>query len=166
MSPTAITAIEAMVTPVVLITTSVMLSGVLLTMYAAVNDRMRVMDRERLEIMTGPGGTLLSTPEVPANRWERLTQIGTQMPMLLRRHRLLHNAVLLIFADVAVLVLSVITIGIAVTNSSEAVAIAALVLVLTAAATLLSGLVVAARSIMLSMDAIDYEARRTHTLGS
>ena len=45
---------------------------------------------------------------------ERLVQIDTQLPMLLRRHRLLHNAVLLIFAAIAVLVLSVIAIGVAV----------------------------------------------------
>jgi hypothetical protein len=29
-------------------------------MYGSVNDRMRAMDHERLEILTGAGGTLLS----------------------------------------------------------------------------------------------------------
>ena len=86
--------------------------------------------------------------------------------MLLRRHRLLHNAVLLIYADVAVLVLSVIAIGIAVTNSSGAFGTVALVLVLAGTTTLLAGLLFAARSIMISMDAIDYEVRRALSLGS
>ncbi|HEV3290168.1 MAG TPA: DUF2721 domain-containing protein [Streptosporangiaceae bacterium] len=166
MNPTAITAIQAMVAPVVLITTAAILSGALLAMYGSVNDRMRAMNRERLEIFTGTAGTLLPVAEVPASGRERLTQIDTQLPMLLRRHRLIHNAVLLIYAGVAVLVLSVIAIAVAVTNRSGAVGIAALVLVLAGTVTLLGGLLFAARSIMISMDAIDYEVRRALSLGS
>jgi hypothetical protein len=154
-----------MVAPVVLITTAAILSGALLTMYGSVNDRMRAMDHERLEILTGAAGALLSTAEVPPSGRERLTQIDTQLPMLLRRHRLLHNAVLLIFAGVAVLVLSVIAIGVAVTGSSGAAANAALALVLTGTVMLLGGLLFAARSVMISMDAIDYEVRRSLSLG-
>jgi hypothetical protein len=165
-NPTAITAIQAMVAPVVLITTAAILSGALLAMYGSVNDRMRAMNRERLEILTGTAGTLLPVAGVPASGRERLTQIDTQLPMLLRRHRLIHNAVLLIYAGVAVLVLSVIAIAVAVTNRSGAVGIAALVLVLAGTVTLLGGLLFAARSIMISMDAIDYEVRRALSLGS
>jgi hypothetical protein len=84
--------------------------------------------------------------------------------MLLRRHRLLHNAALLIYAGVAVLVLSVIAIAVAVTGSSGTAGTAALVLAGTVM--LLGGLVFAARSIMISMDAIDYEVRRALSLGS
>jgi len=166
MNPIAVTAVQAMVAPVVLITTAAILSGALLTMYSSVNDRMRAMDSERLDILTS-AGTLLSAAEVlPAGR-ERLTQIDTQqLPMLLRRHRLLHNAVLLIYAGVAVLVLSVIAIAVAVTGSSAAAGTAALALVLAGTVTLLGGLLFAARSIMISMDAIDYEVRRTLLLGS
>jgi hypothetical protein len=74
------------------------------------------MSHERLDILTGADGTLLSAAGVPASGQERLAQIDAQLPMLLRRHRLLHDAVLLIFASVAVLVLSVIAIAVAVTN--------------------------------------------------
>jgi hypothetical protein len=165
MNPIAVTAIQAMVAPVVLITTAAILSGALLTMYGSVNDRMRAMDHERLEILTGADGTL-SVARVPPNGRERLTQIDKQLPMLLRRHRLLHNAVLLIYAGVAVLVLSVITIGVAVTASSGAAGTAALALVLAGTVTLLGGLVFAARSIVISADAIDYEVHRTLSLGS
>ncbi|HUI60194.1 MAG TPA: DUF2721 domain-containing protein [Steroidobacteraceae bacterium] len=166
MNPIAVTAVQAMVAPVVLITAAAILSGALLTMYGSVNDRLRAMDGERLGILTGAAGTLLSAAEVaPAGR-ERLTQIDTQLPMLLRRHHLLHNAVLLIYAGVAVLVLSVIAIGVAVTGSSGAAGTAGLGLVLAGTATLLGGLLLAARSIMISMGAIDYEVRRTLSLES
>jgi hypothetical protein len=149
----------------VLITTAAILSGALLTMYGSVNDRMRVMDHERLEILTGADGMLLSAGEVPPGGRERLTQIDKQLPMLLRRHRLLHDAVLLIYAGVAVLVLSVISIGIAVTASSGAAGTVALALVLAGSVVLLSGLLFAARSIVISADAIDYEVQRTLSLG-
>jgi hypothetical protein len=166
MNPIAVTAIQAMVAPVVLITTAAILSGALLTMYGSVNDRMRAMDRERLDILTGTAGTLLSAAEVPPAGRERLTQVDAQLPMLLRRHRLLHNAVLVIYAGVAVLVLSVIAIGVAVTGHSGGVGTAALALVLAGTVMLLGGLLFAARSIMISMDAIDYEVRRALSLGS
>lgn len=155
-----------MVAPVVLITTAAILSGGLLTMYGSVNDRMRAMNRERLEIFTGAAGTLRPAADVPASGQERLTQIDTQLPMLLRRHRLPHDAVLLMYAGVAVLVLSVIAIAIAVTNRSGAVGTAALVLVLAGTVTLLGGLLFAARSIMISADAIDYEVSRALSVGS
>lgn len=166
MNPTAVTAIQAMVAPVVLITAAAILSGAFLAMYGSVNDRMRAMNRERLQILTSPAGALLSVADVSASRRERLTQIDTQLPMLLRRHRLLHNGVLLIFAGVGVLVLSVIAIGVAVTNRSGAVGTTALVLVLAGTVMLLGGLLFAARSIMISMGAIDYEVRRSLSLGS
>ena len=166
MNPTAITAIQAMVAPGVLITTAAILSGGLLAMYGSVNDRMRAMDRERLETLTGAGGTLLSAADVPASGRERLTQIDAQLPLLLRRHRLIRDAVLLIFAAVAVLVLSVIVIAVAVTNRSGAAGTVALVLVLAGTVTLLGGLLLAARSIMISAEAIDYEVQRSLSLGS
>ena len=124
------------------------------------------MDHERLEILTGAGGALLSAADVSASGRERLTQIDTQLPMLLRRHRLLRDAVLLIYAGVAVLVLSVVAIAVAVTNRSGAVGTVALVLVLAGTVTLLGGLLLAARSIMISDDAIDYEVKRSLSLGS
>jgi hypothetical protein len=166
MNPIAVTAVQAMVAPVVLITTAAILSGALLAMYSSVNDRMRAMDGERLHILTSATGTLLSATEVPPAGRERLTQIDTQLLLLLRRHHLLHNAVLLIYAGVAVLVLSVIAIAVAVTGSSGAAATTALALVLAGTVTLLGGLLFAARSIMISMNAIDYEVRRTLSLGS
>jgi hypothetical protein len=93
MNPIAVTAVQAMVAPVVLITTAAILSGGLLTIYGSVNDRMRAMDHERLELLTGAEGELLSPAQVRPSGRERLTQIDTQLPKLLRRHRLLHNAI-------------------------------------------------------------------------
>ena len=166
MKLTAIVAIEVMVAPVVLITSAALLFGALLAMYTSINDRMRGMTRERREILTEPTGTVLSSASVPAIGRERLTQIDTQLPMLLRRHRLLHDAVFLIVAGVAVLVLSVVAIAVAVTNHSGPVGTVALVLVVAGTVTILGGLLIATRSIMISAEAIDYEVKSSLTLGS
>ena len=160
----AIRAIEAMVAPVVLITTAAILSGGILSMYGSVNDR--TMNRERLESLTSDTGTFLSVSVLPASSRERLAQIDIQLPMLLNRHRLLKNAVLAIFAAIGVLVLSVIVIGAAVTSGSGGVGVAALALVLAGTTTLLVGLLMATRSILMSQDAIDSEIRRALSLGS
>ncbi len=135
-------------------------------MYGSVNDRMRAMNRERLEILTSDTGTLFSVIVLPASSRERVAQIDIQLPMLLRRHRLLKNAVLAIFAAIGVLVLSVIIIGAAVTSGSGGVGVAALALVLAGTTTLLVGLLMATRSILMSQDAIDSEVRRALSLGS
>jgi len=166
MKLTAIVAIEVMVAHVVLITSAALLFGALLAMYTSINDRMRGMTRERREILTEPTGTVLSSANVPASGRERLTQIDTQLPMLLRRHRLLHDAVFLIVAGVAVLVLSVVAIAVAVTNRSGPVGTVALVLVVAGTVTILGGLLIATRSIMISAEAIDYEVKSSLTLGS
>ena len=160
----AIRAIEAMVAPVVLITTAAILSGGILSMYGSVNDR--TMNRERLESLTSDTGTFLSVSVLPASSRERLAQIDIQLPMLLNRHRLLKNAVLAIFAAIGVLVLSVIVIGAAVTSGSGGVGVAALALVLAGTTTLLVGLLMATRSILMSQDAIYSEVRRALSLGS
>src|SRR5258708_8834543 len=102
-----------MVAPVVLITAAGILSGALLTMYGSVNDRLRAMDRERLDIFTGAAGSLLSAAEVPPAGRERLTQIDTHLPMLLLRYRRLHNAVLPIYSGLAVRVRIVIALAVA-----------------------------------------------------
>jgi hypothetical protein len=86
--------------------------------------------------------------------------------MLLRRHRLLQNAVLSIYVGVALLVASVITLAIAVPTDSGDVSVASLALVLAGTGGLLIGLVFAARSIMVSQDAVEFEVRRALSLGS
>lgn len=78
----------------------------------------------------------------------------------------MHNAVLLIFAGVSVLVLSVIAIGVAVTSASDSVGNAGVALVLLGTVTILARLLLAARSIVICRDAINYEVERALSLGS
>jgi hypothetical protein len=166
MNPTAIRAIEAMVAPVVLITAAAVLSGGVLSVFGSVNDRMRSMTAQRLDLLAGPDGMLRPLGDLPTGIQERVGQIDEQLPMLLRRHRLLRFAVLSIFIGVAILVASVITLAIAIPTNSDDVAYVSLALVLAGTVAILLGCLFAASSIMISQDAIAYEVNRSMSLGT
>jgi hypothetical protein len=153
-----------MVAPVVLLTVGGLMTNGLLMVYSAINDRMREMTRERLEIRRGPAGQVLDADSIPPIEMERLYQIGVQLPMLVRRHRLTRASVLVIYAAIVVLGLSVIAIGIAVAADNEVVARVALALVLAGTVLLLAGMGLAALSLAKSADAISYAVERTDAL--
>lgn len=163
MTLNAVNAISAMVAPVVLLTTGGLLTNGLLTIYGSVNDRMREMTRERLEIRRGPGGVVLE--DVAPIDEERLNEIEAQLPLMLRRHHLIRNAVLLIYTGIGVLGLSIIFIAVAVGQHSEGVGRAALGLVLAGIVVMLTGLLLAGLSLARSADAITYAVERTRRLG-
>ena len=94
MSQAAIGAIQAMLAPVVLMTTAAILVGGVQTMYVGVNDRMRAMSAEKLSRLTGSDGELMAETSLPAAPRERVAEIDAQLPLLLRRHRMLHDAAL------------------------------------------------------------------------
>jgi hypothetical protein len=160
---TAVNAISAMVAPVVLLTTGSLLANGLLVVYSAVNDRMRDMTRERQEIRRGPGGESLQ--HVSAADQERLAEIQVQLPMMLRRHHLIRNAVLVIYAGIAVLGLSIIFIAVAVGLDSEDIGRAALGLVLAGTVVILTGLFLAGLSLARSADAVTYAVEQARRLG-
>jgi Flp pilus assembly protein TadB len=155
MIPPAIIAIEAMVSPAVLITTSAVVGAGLSRLAADVNDRMREMTSERF--------SLRADQEGPLTR-ERIAEIDTQLGWLLERHRLLSRAVLFSYAAPLVLVLSVIVIAVAVATHSVGVGVVAAVLVAGGAAVLLVGLWYAVRANANSSSAIEYEVQRVRSL--
>jgi hypothetical protein len=154
-----------MVAPVVLLTVGGLVSNGLLTVYGAINDRMREMTRERIELLTGPAGEKLDVATVPEMRRERLAEIKVQLPLLLRRHKLTRLSVLVIYAAIAVLGLSIMVIAIAVGQADEVAGRVALGLVLAGTVIMLLGIGVAALSLAKSADAIIYAVERTQTLG-
>src|SRR5580658_2862580 len=94
-----------------------------------------------------------------------LAEIGAQLPLMLRRHRLTKASVLTIYSAIAVLGLSIIAIAIAIGEDSEVIARVTLGLVLAGTVVMIAGLAVAAMSLAGSVDAITYAVERTKTLG-
>jgi Protein of unknown function (DUF2721) len=162
---TAVNAISDMVAPVVLLTVGGMLTNGLLGAYSGVSDRLREMTRERIEIRSGPDGTVLDLAKVGAIGRERLAEIDHQVPTILARLHRTRIALLLIYIAIAVFGLSIIAIAVAVSEDSEAFGQAALGLVLAGTVLLLVGIVVAAISLVSSADAITYAVERTRSLG-
>ncbi len=155
-----------MVAPVVLLTVGGLISNGLITVYNSVNDRLRHMTRERIEILTGPAGEKLDVATVPVMSRERLEEISAQLPLILRRHKLTRLSVLTIYAAIAVLGFSIVVIAIAVVQDDEIAGRVALGLVLAGTVVMLLGIGVAGLSLAKSADAITYAVKRTSQLGS
>ena len=165
MTLTSVNAISAMVAPVVLLTVGGIISNGLLTVYSGINDRMRDMTRERLQIRRGPAGELLDADAVPPVDQERLLEIGVQLPLMVKRHKLTRASLLVIFVALVVLGLSIVVIAIAVALDDQIAGRVALGLVLAGTTIMLLGLGVATTSLAKSADAITYAVDRTTRFG-
>jgi hypothetical protein len=162
---TSVNAISAMVAPVVLLTVGGIISNGLLTVYSGINDRMRDMTRERLQIRRGPAGELLDADAVPPVDQERLLEIGVQLPLMVQRHKLTRASLLVIFVALVVLGLSIVVIAIAVALDDQIAGRVALGLVLAGTTIMLLGFGVATTSLAKSADAITYAVDRTTRFG-
>jgi Protein of unknown function (DUF2721) len=160
-SLTAVDAIADMVAPVVLLTVGGMLSNGLIAVYSDITNRMREMTRERLEIRRGPAGEVLDDTSLPAIDQERLREIGVQLPMMLRRHKLTRVSVLAIYVAIVVFGMSIIAIAIAVSTDDAIAGRVALGLVVAGTIIMLLGLAVTVTSLARSSDAISYAVERT-----
>lgn len=159
-------AIQLILAPVVMITSCAILVGGMLTHYAAINDRLRSLARERLTLLQGTEGTLsVVSVAGDAFKTERLLEIDKQLPSLLRRHMLVHHGVVATYGAIAVFVVSMFVIAFAVASQSASLATAALVLFLIGTAVLLAGLVFIVVEVRSSNDAVQYEVRRVMSLG-
>ncbi len=149
--------IQLIVAPVVMITScSLILSG-LLTRYAAVNDRLRVMTRERLDLVFAatPAGALQA---------ERLNEIDRQTPDLLTRHTALHNSIFVVYGAILLFIANMFIIALAAFFDSAALATAVLIEFLLATLALFGGVLIAAIEVRSSHRAVQYETRRVSAL--
>lgn len=134
------TAISDMVAPVVLITLATIFANGQLTLAATIAQNVLALNRERLEILSGPDGEMLDQESVPPTKRERLRQIGDQVPQMVMRFRRIRTAVIVFWIAIGMLVLSVAAISAAVTADSEGFAFTALALVLARVATVFVGI--------------------------
>jgi hypothetical protein len=158
--------IQLIIAPVVMVTACSILFGGLNARYSVINDRLRSMARERLDLLRAAGGSSLS---VGANAddytVERIGQIDRQVPSLLDRHRLIRNALLAIVYATATFVATMLVTAIAVASRSTLVAVVVLLTFVLGLVLLLVGLGLAAVEIRQSHVSVDYEATRVMSLG-
>ena len=154
-----------MVAPVVLITLATIFANGLLTAGSSIASRISALNQECLVILSGPHGELLHHDILRPVERERLTQIREQMPVLIRRGRRIHNAILTIWISIGLLVLSVGAVAVAVTAHSEGFAFTALALVLSGVAGVFIGIATVIIPLASSTDPVIEEAERTGALG-
>jgi hypothetical protein len=158
--------IQLMLAPVVMVTSCALLVGGMLTRYTAINDLMRALTRERLELLRGQGGALSVVAMAgDAFKEERLHEIDTQLPSLLRQHELIHHGALATYLAISLFVLSMFVIALAAGSSSAALATTALVVFLLGTAALLVGVLLIGLEIRISNQAVRYQVERVIGLG-
>lgn len=159
--------IQVILAPVVMITSCAIIVGGILTQYNAINDRLRALARERLDLLTAPDGALNHSQSLGNSaHGERLGEIDAQLPLLLRRHELARNAALALYSAIIILIVSMFTIALAVLQTGAALRNVALITFLLGTASALVGIVLMAHELRISHDAVRYEVRRVLDLGS
>ncbi|HEY9626195.1 MAG TPA: DUF2721 domain-containing protein [Coleofasciculaceae cyanobacterium] len=142
--------IQLIIAPVVLITACALIQNAVLGRYASVGQYMRSLALERLAL-------LRSDEKADVFYLERLQEIDRQTPLLIRRHRLLQNAALIIYSATSIFLGSMFAIALAVTLNSAIVASLTLTLFLLGTGILLLGVLSISVEIRMSHRAICYE---------
>jgi ABC-type glycerol-3-phosphate transport system permease component len=138
---------------VMLNATAVFFNG-LLGDYATLNDRMRKLAFEKLELLRAVQDAL---------SLERLQEIDTELPAMLHRHKILRNAILLISIAIALYVLTMLLIALAAFGVSW-IETAALILFLFSTALMLVGILYKVLEVHNSHFTVAFEVERIHNL--
>src|SRR5258708_40297915 len=147
--------IQLILAPVVMVSACAILLGSLQARYGAINDRLRVIARERLELLQNDRPSMVASL---AN--ERLTQLDTQIPLLLAHHKLAHHAVLTVYCAVVVFVVDMFVIALGAIINLDLVATLVLLLFLLGIGLLLIAAVFAVIEVSTSQRALYYEEKR------
>ena len=151
--------IQTIIAPVVMVNACAILLGGLLSHSAAINDRLRAMARERIDVLRSLG--LASTDRFAA---ERLNEIDAQMPDLLHRLDLIRSAVLSVYGAILLLVIDMLVIALATSTESAGLTAAVIVVFLAGVAALFIGVLLTVLEGRLSQRAIRFEVQRVLAL--
>jgi hypothetical protein len=155
--------IQLILAPVVMFSACSIFVGGVLSHYTSIGDRIRALTRERLDVLrvlrsqsTEPDGLLA----------ERLAEIDGQLPEMLRRHRLVHHAVLAVYAAIGILVLTMCVIALTAAVTAAWVGPLVFGVFLAAVLTMLAGVALVTVEIRSSRRSLVFEARRVAGLSA
>lgn len=151
--------IQTIIAPVVMVNACAILLGGLLNHSAAINDRLRGMARERIEMLRESGAA-------KADRLlaERLDEIDTQMPDLLHRLGLIRAAIMSVYGAILLLVVDMLVIALAVVSATDWLTTAVLIVFLAGIGALFFGVVLIVLEARQSQRAIRFEVQRVLAL--
>jgi len=152
---TASRLIQLILAPSVLVTACGILIGSVLSRYAAVNDRVRELIRERLGLLRADRSAVST---------ERIGEIDAQLPLLLRRHRMLQSSSVTLYVAVMVLVMSMIAIAVGAILGTRPWGTISLLVFLAGTMVMIAGLAIVAVETRMSHDALLLEVGRIEGL--
>jgi hypothetical protein len=158
--------IQLIIAPAVMVSACSLFVNSVLGRYAVINERIRLMTRERLDLLRQADGAQLAPP-TPENAYgvERLAEIDAQMPQLLARHRLIRDSLLAIYLATIFFLLTMLAIAAASTSSVPVFDNVSLALFLVGTVALLAGVAITTIEVRMSHRALYYEVDRVMKLG-
>ncbi len=151
--------IQIIIAPVVMVNACAILLGGLLGHSAAINDRLRGMARERLELLRMPAASEADRLVV-----ERLDEIDAQLPDLLGRLNLIRVAVLSGYGAILLLVIDMLVIALATLAPADWLTTAIIVVFLAGIGALFIGVLLTVLEARRSQRAIRFEVQRVLAL--
>ncbi|HEY3290115.1 MAG TPA: DUF2721 domain-containing protein [Anaerolineae bacterium] len=148
--------IQFIIAPVVMISTCGLILNGIVQQYSAVDERLRGMMRERM--------TLLDKAVTTRFDEDRLVQIGAQVPIIRQRHKKLHQAIMLLYIAIVILVSSMFVIAVATLLDNAYFSSAALALFMAGTAVILIAVLVTIFEVRQSLRALYYEVDRVISL--
>ena len=145
--------IQLIVAPVVVLSACAIFVGGLLSHYEAISARMRSMASERLEILEATNG---KNPFAT----ERLSEIGTQLPLLLHRHGLVHHSLLAAYPCILILVADMCVIALSALAAIDSLVSLVIAMFVGGILAMLMSVVFIAVEVRTSRDSVTYEVRR------
>jgi uncharacterized protein DUF2721 len=153
---TIIRTISLILAPVVMISSCAIFLNGLFGHYQNIAARLRDMHRERLELLQTVGTS--TTAEVTAGIIvQRILEIDTQLPNMLRRHKLIRDAVVAIGVAISIFITSMFIIALATTTNSPLAAVIALLAFLLGTGALLVGVITTTVELYRSHREVSYE---------
>lgn len=148
--------IQLIIAPVVLITACILIENGVLGRYTTLGLQIRSLAHERLELLQSGKKDYFVT--------ERLDEIDLQIPILIKRHRILQHSALLLYFAVTIFLFTMFTIAISVALNSGIVATTALALFIVGTIVLWLGVCLTAHEIRISHQALCYETHQIKSL--
>jgi hypothetical protein len=159
--------IELILAPVVMINGCGLFLNGLLSSQVAISGRLHTLVSERLQVLcaestesTSAGLNQLPPKALATLDLERLREIDTQLPILLKRHKLAHDAIVLTHIAIILFVFTMLMISVADTLDSQGIASVSLMLFLGGTLIFLNAVLMATRENRTSHQDIQYEVSR------
>lgn len=160
---TVVTTIQLIIAPVVMISACALLNNGLLTRYGTVNNRLRALTKERLDLTLNKHQIQLLSMDYLV---ERIQQIDRQLPDLLDRHHKIHRALTAVYMSIMFYVLTMFVIAFSALSTFNWSADITLTSFMISTGILFVGITTAVLEIRESKDALTYEVIRVLEIAS